>query len=164
MSSKPPASMETTMLSNEIPRSALTASFFSGLQRNGFMRAVYAAVCLLSPHCWYVASDAQYSKQQSLRGVIAIKSSREATGSICSPCHQRQLLRSNQWRSNRTEGDLWSIMSNLTRLAPRESEPDHFIASSRSVLRPKWAKSTTGLSTVIEQAQSPIEILQELRR
>lgn len=49
MSSNPPPSIETTMLSNEIPRSALRASLFSGLQRNGFIKAVYAAVCLLSP-------------------------------------------------------------------------------------------------------------------
>jgi hypothetical protein len=38
------------MLSNEIPRSALRVPFFSELQRNGFMRGVYADVCLLSPH------------------------------------------------------------------------------------------------------------------
>src|ERR1017187_2335695 len=49
MSSSPPASIETTMLSKEIPRSALTASLFAGLQRNGFIGAYYAAVCLLSP-------------------------------------------------------------------------------------------------------------------
>lgn len=49
MSSNPPASIETTTPSNEIPRSALTVSFFSGFQRNGFIRECYADVCLLSP-------------------------------------------------------------------------------------------------------------------
>ena len=49
MSSNPPASIETTMPSNEIPRAALTVSFFSGFQRNGFIVKCYADVCLLSP-------------------------------------------------------------------------------------------------------------------
>ena len=49
MSSNPPVSIATTTLSKEIPRSVLTVSFFSGLQRNGFTGPVYAAVCLLSP-------------------------------------------------------------------------------------------------------------------
>src|SRR4051812_43764937 len=50
MSSRPPELMATTMLSNETPRSALSASFFSGLHRNDFMPGYYPAVCLLSPH------------------------------------------------------------------------------------------------------------------
>src|ERR1035438_9293038 len=62
MSSSPPDSTETTMFSNEMPRTALSASFFSGFHRNGFTERHTTPLCAFCHHAGHKAPNVRHER------------------------------------------------------------------------------------------------------